>query len=96
MADFGPEGNRAFAAFRDVLTTNVQNGRVKLDGQTNDTPKFWISITQGGAGWFAVKLWDGDGFAEPWESGEGRYKTASDAEREARQWAAEENLEFIR
>lgn len=93
MADF-MDGNRAFTAFKDKLTTDVQNGKM-LDGQTNPKPKFWIEVTCGGAGYFAVKLWDGDGFPEPWDSGEGRYRTSAEAAVEGRQWAAEEQIEFI-
>lgn len=93
MADFGPDGNRQFAQFKDVLTTAVRNGR-QLDGQINASPTFWIETTHGGAGWFAVMLWDGDGFTEPWDTGAGRYATEAEAATEARGWAAEESIEF--
>jgi hypothetical protein len=92
MADF-TDGNRAFSAFKDVLTTQVKNGKM-LDGQMNPEPKFWIEVTKGGAGYFAVMLWDGDGYPEPWDSGEGRYSEPEPAGAEAKRWALEEGIEF--
>lgn len=92
MADFA-DGNRAYRAFSDVLTTRVKAGK-PLDGQTKAEPKFWITVTHGGAGYFAVMLWDGMGFTEPWETGEGRYGEREPAECEARNWALAEGIEF--
>lgn len=59
-----------------------------------DKPKFWISVTSGMSGWFAVMLVEEDGFVEPQQTGIGRYKTKTEAEKEARQWAEAEELEF--
>lgn len=94
MADFGPEGNRHFAQYKDVLTTSVRAGTKKLEDQVVDKPEFWIEVTSGMSGYFAVMLWNGSGFPEPWDTGMGRYRTSAQAEVEARQWAAEEELEF--
>lgn len=55
-----------------------------------------IEITQGLAGWFAVKTWwNPDGFPEPYSSGVGRYALQSDAIAEGKQWAEDEELPFI-
>jgi hypothetical protein len=61
----------------------------------------WISVTQGISGYFAVEMWlnneDGnDTFAEPWDSGIGRYKTYEEAKIEAMYWAVSEQLPFIK
>lgn len=93
MADFGEAGNRDYAQFKDVLTSQVRDGRM-LDGQTKPKPTYWIEVTHGGAGYFAVMLWDGMGFPEPWDSGDGRYADRKLAEAEGRRWAAEEEIEF--
>lgn len=61
----------------------------------------WITVTEGGAGWFAVHMWinrediPGQAFPEPWDSGYGRYATREEAEVEARAWAADEGLPFV-
>lgn len=56
----------------------------------------WITVTQGMSGWFAVQLmWNPDmGGWEPWNTGPGRYADRADAEREAREWAEAEEMEF--
>ena len=84
MADFGEEGNRAFARYKDVLTTGVRNGSKKLDDQTVDKPTFWIEVTSGMSGYFAVMLWNGGGFAEPWDTGMGRLPRTLRIARDAR------------
>lgn len=94
MADFGEAGNREFAQYRDVLTTGVRSGKTKLEGQTEDKPVFWLDVTCGGEGYFAVMMWNGEGYPEPWDTGEGRYRTRAEAEKEARTWADEEGLSF--
>lgn len=95
MADFGTDGNLAFAQFKDVLTTGVRSGRSKLNDQVIEKPKFWITITRGGSGYLAVMMWDGPGFHEPWDTGFGQYKNYDEAETEGRGWALEEGIEFI-
>ena len=94
MADFGPEGNRDFAQYKDALTTGVRAGSKKLEGQTEEKPEFWIEVTSGMSGHFAVMLWNGEGFPEPWDTGEGRYRSSAEAAVEAKQWALEEQIEF--
>ena len=64
-----------------------------IDGQQKK-PTYWVETTQGMRGYFAVMLWDGMGFAEPWDSGIGSYATASEAAVEAREWAEAEGIEF--
>lgn len=86
----GPE----FAQFRDILRTKVESGKSPIDDQTVAKPTFWIEVTSGMSGYFAVMLWDGCGFPEPWETGDGRYGEPEPAEAEARRWAADENVEF--
>jgi len=66
---------------------------VGLEGQTAE-PKFWITTTQGMSGHFAVMMWNDGEMDEPWETGEGRYKTRKEAEAEARQWAEAERMEY--
>ena len=61
--------------------------------ETNHKP--YITTTKGMRGWFAVLVhWDSEGFWEPWQTGIGSYKTQSEAEKEAREWATAEELEF--
>jgi hypothetical protein len=64
-----------------------------LDGQVKK-PTYWITTTSGMSGFFAVMMWDGMGFDEPWETGIGRYKTSAPAVTEGKQWAEAEGLEF--
>lgn len=73
-------------AFGDDLRAKI-NGGHQLSGQKVERPSFWIEVTKGGSGYFAVMLWDGDGYAEPWETGEGRYGEPEPAMCEARSWA---------
>lgn len=57
----------------------------------------YITVTSGLSGYFAVMLaWNPDlgGFYEPWETGVGRYRTAGEAEKEARAWADDEGVEY--
>lgn len=57
----------------------------------------YITITHGMSGYFAVKVWwnpDHGGFYEPWDTGDGRYANAADAEPEAMEWAHTEGLEY--
>lgn len=84
-----------YSQFADVLRSKVRDGKSPIDGQEKATPRYWIEVTQGGAGWFAVLLWDGMGFPEPWETGFGRYATADEACVEASVWAAEEQVDFV-
>lgn len=58
----------------------------------------YITITSGMSGYFAVHLWwntDLGGFYEPWETGIGRYATIEEAIEEARDWAINEEMQFI-
>lgn len=75
------------------LRHDVNAGKA-LVGQVIDKPEFWIEVTKGGAGYFAVMMWNGDGFPEPWETGDGRYGEPEPAMCEARTWAEAEGLEF--
>lgn len=54
---------------------------------------YYITITSGMRGWFAVMIDDNDGFPEPVQTGIGSYKTSEGAMREAREWAEAEGLE---
>jgi hypothetical protein len=74
------------------IASDAQQG--KLDGQVKSPPTYWVMTTQGMSGFFAVMMWDGMGFDEPWETGFGRYKKSSQAVAEAKQWAEVEGLEF--
>jgi len=65
----------------------------KIDGQVKK-PVYWIEVTSGMGGYFAVRLWDGMGYPEPWDAGFGRYATHEEAEEEARNWAECEELEY--
>jgi hypothetical protein len=66
----------------------------EIDGQKKSPPVYWVEVTSGMRGFFAVLLWDGMGFPEPWETGIGSYKTAAQAAVEAQQWAEAEGIEF--
>lgn len=56
----------------------------------------YITITQGGAGWFAVHMWwHPDGFWEPYQTGIGRYHTREEAIVEAAMWAAAEEMRYV-
>jgi hypothetical protein len=74
------------------IAADAQAG--KIDGQKKAPPTYWIEVTSGMRGFFAVMLWDGMGFAEPWETGMGSYDTAEKAAVEARMWAEAEGVEF--
>lgn len=62
--------------------------------------KEFITVTEGMSGFFAVHMWlntleeDMPPFWEPWETGLGRYATREEAEREAKWWAAQSELEY--
>lgn len=83
----------AIKAFGDNLRAKINAGQ-PLAGQKVAEPTFWIEVSKGGAGYFALMLWDGDGYPEPWETGERRYGEPEPAECEARAWAEAEGLEF--
>lgn len=56
-----------------------------------------VTITHGMRGFFAVLIhWNTDlgGFAEPWNSGIGSYRSSAEAEPEARGWAEAEGIPF--
>lgn len=56
---------------------------------------FWITTTHGIRGYFAVMMvLDDDGMIDVQQSGIGSYKTQAEAEREGRQWAEAEQLEY--
>jgi len=46
------------------------------------------------SGYFAVMIVTEDGCSDVWQTGVGRYKTRAEAEREGRDWARDEELEF--
>lgn len=58
----------------------------------------YITVTRGLSGYFAVHIHtntlDGIAYQEPWNSGIGRYAKYAEAEREGREWAEGEGLEF--
>jgi hypothetical protein len=61
----------------------------------------WISVTSGISGYFAVEMWLNNDdssmiFAEPWDTGIGRYATYDEAKDEAMEWAAADELPFIK
>jgi hypothetical protein len=74
------------------IANDAQNGRI--EGQTKSPPNYWITVTSGMRGYFAVMLWDGMGFEEPWETGMGSYDTPEQAAIEAKQWAEAEGIEY--
>lgn len=52
-----------------------------------DAPTKHVDVTEGMSGHFAVIIWwnpDMGGFWEPWDTGEGRYATATEAYLEAK------------
>lgn len=57
-----------------------------------------ITVTKGLAGFFAVMIWwnaeKPPGFAEPWDSGVGRYPLQKDAIAEAVEWAKREGIPY--
>lgn len=55
---------------------------------------YYITITSGMRGFFAVMVDESDGFPEPVQSGIGSHITRESAEIEARQWARAEELEY--
>lgn len=83
-----------YAAFSDQLATRIRAGEMPVDGQQKREPLFYVTTTQGMSGWFAVMVWDGMGFEECYETGEGRYGEPEPAQCEAREWAAAENIEY--
>lgn len=88
----GPE----FSQFVDVLTAKVFTSGEPLEGQVKSDPSRWIEITCGMRGYFAVMLWDGMGFPEPWETSDHSFATREEAIPDAERWAAEEGVEFRR
>ena len=63
--------------------------------------KRWIVVQELGSGWAAVCFWlndedyPGESFPEPYVTGEGRYATRTEAERDARVWADAEGIPFV-
>ena len=84
----------------DIMT----NGELEMNKSIYDILKpgdHWISVTQGMSGYFAVEMWlnneDSDMiFAEPYDTGFGRYATYGEAKDEAMEWAVSEQLPFIK
>lgn len=59
--------------------------------------KAYVTVTCGIRGWFAVMMWwnqELGGFWEPWNTGDGSYATAREAEVDAKCWAEAEGIEF--
>jgi len=59
--------------------------------------KPYVTVTEGGAGFFATLVWwnpDMGGFYEPYETGVGRYRSEREAIPEALEWADAEGVEF--
>ena len=61
----------------------------------------WIGVTEGMSGYFAVEMWLNNEnpscvFPEPYDTGEGRYRTYDEAKDEALEWAVALNLPFIK
>lgn len=57
----------------------------------------YVTVTFGGAGYFAVLMWfnpDLGGFWEPWQTGIGRYGIYDLAVKEAKEWAEAENIKY--
>lgn len=62
-----------------------------MSNEAKDYPV--VGVTSGMSGHFAVLYcWNPDGFAEPWNTGVGRYATKEEAEEEARGWAEAEGV----
>lgn len=60
-----------------------------------DTPRDFVTTSEGGRGWFAVHVWwNPEGFYEPYNTGFGRYATKEEAIKEAKELAEEEGLEY--
>ena len=66
-------------------------------------PDFFITVTHGISGYFAVLLGTdaeakkefGESFREPYNTGMGRYRTHEEAEFEAMEWAAAEEIPYL-
>lgn len=86
--------SREVKQFGDDLRAKIVAGQ-PLEGQKEAKPRFWIEVMKLGSGWAAVMLWNGDGYQEPWETGDGRYGEPEPAISEARGWAEAEEIEFI-
>ena len=58
--------------------------------------KPYITVYKPIAGWKSICLWwnEEEGFWEPWNTGDYAYRTKAEAERDAKQWAEAEELEF--
>lgn len=54
----------------------------------------YVTTTKGMRGWFAVLIDDSDGFPEPVSTGIGSFDTKEQAEKEAKDWARAEGVEF--
>lgn len=68
-----------------------------------DYPDFFITVTHGMSGYFAVLMGTdeatkkefGDSFREPYNTGMGRYRTREEAEFEAKEWAECEEIPYL-
>jgi hypothetical protein len=60
-------------------------------------PASFVTVYESVGGWKAMMVWwnpDMGGFWEPYQTGLGGYPTETEAEAEARDWAAADGLEF--
>lgn len=54
-----------------------------------------VTVTSGMSGYFAVLIWwNPEGFAEPYNTGIGRYKNIGSAIAEAKDWAKSEEIPY--
>lgn len=74
------------------IKSNADNGMI--EGQEVKKPTYWIEVSEGMGGFYAVMLWDGMGYPEPWDTGFGRYATFKEAENEAKEWAECEEIAY--
>ncbi|MFI5422912.1 MAG: hypothetical protein ACHQWH_03095 [Nitrososphaerales archaeon] len=74
---------------------------MKINNKEVQPGDFWISTSRGMSGWFAVLIWLNPGgddfgpFAEPYDTGIGRYATKEEAVKEGKDWADMMNFEFV-
>jgi hypothetical protein len=55
---------------------------------------FYVTVTSGMRGYFAVLIDESEGFPEPVNTGNGSYKTADGAAVEVQDWARAEGIEY--
>jgi hypothetical protein len=55
---------------------------------------YYITVTRGMRGWFAVMIISEKGYDEPWVSSPCSYETREEAEEEAVAWAQAENIRY--